>query len=50
MAISLSGLANNLDETLRKGKSKDFKPCLKYVNIEDGLQVFKCVDCKKINK
>ena len=42
IASSQSGMLNNLAKGYHKGKYKDCKSSLKYVNIEDGFLVFKC--------
>ena len=46
--IKQSGLTAYLAEGLHKGKRKDCKFCLEYVNTKDGSFIFKCSDCNKI--
>lgn len=45
---SLSSLINNRAAGLQKKTCKICNSCLKYVNAEDSLLVFKCIDCKKM--
>ena len=47
MVSSLPIPADNLSEGLHKGRCKDCKSCLWYMNGEDGLLIVKCVECNK---
>ena len=48
MTNSLSGLADKLPEGLYNGQYKVSNSSLEYVNVQDALLLFKCVDAKKI--
>ena len=50
MASSLSNLADNLAEGLRKDDCINCKSCLEYVNVKDGLLLFNCPYCNKNNQ
>ena len=47
MPNSLLNLVDNLAEGLQKGKCIDYKSFLQYVNVKNGLFLFKCIDCNK---
>ena len=47
MTNSLSGLADKLPEGLYNGQYKVSNSSLEYVNVQDALLLFKCVDAKK---
>ena len=40
-------LVDNLAEGLHKGKCRDCKSCLEYVNVKDSLLIFDCLNCNK---
>ena len=44
---NMQNLTNNLTQGLHKSEFKDFKSCLEYANVEDGLVVSQFVDCNK---
>ena len=45
MACSLSSLANNLAERLRKGKCENCEFGLEYAVVKDNILTFKCLNC-----
>ena len=46
-ATSLSNLADNLTEEIRKIKCKDYDCFLEYENVKDNLIEYKCLTCNK---
>ena len=47
MAASLSNLADNLTEAIRKIKCKDCDCFLEYESVKDNLIKYKCLTCNK---
>ena len=47
MATSLSNLADNLTEAIRKIKCKDCDCFLEYESVKDNLIKYKCLTCNK---
>ena len=47
MGSSLLNIVDNLDEGLHKGKYINFKSCLEYVSVKNGLLIFNCSHCNK---
>ena len=50
MANWIPHFADNLAEGLHKGKRRDYKYCLDYVNVIDDLLIFNCSDCNNNHK
>ena len=46
-ATSLSNLADNLTEAIRKIKCKDYDCFLEYESVKDNLIKYKCLTCNK---
>ena len=46
-ATSLSNLADNLTEAIRKIKGKDYDCFLEYESVKDNLIKYKCLTCNK---